>query len=212
LEDYASFIQGLLDAHQALQQEELLQLAAQLMEVAMSAFWDAEEGFFFMKAQQGEALIANKKEIFDNVIPAGNSIMARNLFRLGLIMGKNAWIEKAKEMMMAIMPLLQKEVQYLANWAYLLGEMSFPIIEVAVVGPEAEAYVTSLAGKAYTHVLFFAMKEPETSTLELFRGRKAIGGQTTVYVCVDRACQMPVHTIAEAAAMIDQLQEKHFGA
>ena len=198
LEDYAAFTRGLLDAYGVLQQEELLLKAAMLCEKALALFWDEKEGFFYMNEAGSGELIARKKELFDNVIPSGNSIMARNLYQLGMIMERPDWEEKAKSMMGAIMPLLQKEVQFLANWAFVLGEMSFPLVEVAIAGPDAPALAQSLMAKAPVQVLAFGTSKPEESTLGLFRDRKAIGGQPTWYVCVNKTCRLPVHSEEEA--------------
>jgi uncharacterized protein YyaL (SSP411 family) len=202
LEDYAACIQGLLDAYQVMQEEQLLAAAAQLCERAIALFWDDKEGFFYLNAAGSGELIARKKELFDNVIPSGNSIMAHNLFQLGLVMNRPEWQEKAQKMMGAIMPLLQQEVQFLANWAYVLGEMSFPVVEVAIVGPDAPALAGSILRKVPTRVLAFGTEDAQKSGLVLFQGRKALQGKTTWYVCVDKACQLPVQSEEEALALI----------
>ena len=202
LEDYAAFIRGLLDAYAVLQQETFLVVAAQLCEKAIQLFWDQKEGFFFLNEAGTGELIARKKELFDNVIPAGNSLMAHNLFHLGLIMGRSDWQEKAKNMVGAIMPLLQKEVQFLAHWAYVLGEMSFPMVEVAIAGPEASELASALIAKAPQQVMAFAARNPEESLLPVFQGRKAMEGKNTWYVCVDKACQLPVQSEEEALGLI----------
>jgi uncharacterized protein YyaL (SSP411 family) len=41
-----------------------------------------------------------------------------------------------------------------------------------------------------------------TSTLPLLRERPATNCQTTLYVCFNRTCQLPVHTVAEALAQL----------
>ena len=87
LEDYAFFVQGLLDLQEATFDSEYLKAAKELIDLTLLHFEDKEKGGFYLSANDGEKLLVRAKEIYDGAIPSGNSVMALNLLRLGKITG-----------------------------------------------------------------------------------------------------------------------------
>ena len=65
-------------------------------------FYDEEDGFFYFSASEAEKLIARKKELFDNVIPSSNSIMARNLLVLGQMTNRKNYTLIAERMLIGM--------------------------------------------------------------------------------------------------------------
>ncbi len=88
--DYAMFIQGLLDLHEAAGGKEWLDWAVQLQETHERSFFDEELGGYFMNVARPDLLV-RMKDSSDNVIPSGNSIAIRNGFRLARLTGKSAF-------------------------------------------------------------------------------------------------------------------------
>jgi len=158
-------------------------------------FYDEEEGFFFYTGADSQ-LIARKKEIFDNVIPSSNSAMARNLYRMSLLLEQPGYGEIAEKMMSGVMKLLVSEPVYLSNWAVLFTEMYQPTAEIAIIGENAREISKSFLSAFYPNRLILGTDE--NSDLPLLRERKAIDGKTTIYVCFDKTCKMPVHEVEEA--------------
>lgn len=205
LEDYALVIEALIAVWQISQQPAYLEEAAMLCNYTLEHFYDKEEGFFFYTDAKSEALIARKKEIFDNVIPASNSVMARNLLRLGALLDKPEWKALSEEMMRRMMRHLGTDVQYLGNWGRCYLEHSMPLAEVVIVGPEAALMTKKLLSRPLHNVLVMANETP--GELSLFEGKVAINGKTTLYVCFDKACQLPVHSASEAIDLIKKGQK-----
>jgi len=202
LEDYGPVIKGLTRLYEVTFDEAWLKQAEQLMEYVLAHFYDKEEGFFYYTDHSSEALIARKKELFDNVIPASNSIMATNLHFLGLLLDKPAYSELAREMMGKMLPLAMKEPEYLTHWASLFTYMAQPTAEVAISGPQALEMAQQLEQAA------FIPNKVVTGTttgseLPLLQGRAPQNGQTTIWVCYNKACQLPVHSVEEAVAQIE---------
>ncbi len=90
----------------------------------------------FFTDRNAEKLIARKKELFDNVIPASNSVMATNLHKLGLLLGKPLWSALSDKMLSQVKKLVLAEPQFLSNWASLFSYRTQPTAEIAIVGPE----------------------------------------------------------------------------
>ncbi len=190
LEDYACVVDGLVALYQVSFEERWLSLAESLTEYTMAHFLDTEEGFFFF-TDDASALIARKKELFDNVMPASNATMAHNLHKLGLLLDRPAYTAQAEKMLNQMMKLLTQEPAYLSHWASLATEMAHPAAEIAIVGPEVQAYRTSLQQHYYPFKVLTGTATQ--SDLPLLQQREAIQGKTTLYVCYNKTCQLPVH-------------------
>lgn len=205
LEDYAAVIQGFLALYQTSGNEQWLHDAVQLTEYVTENFADAEgELFFFVGKQQASELIARKKELFDNVIPASNSVMAHNLFVLSLFFPEREdWAQKAERMVRSVVPLLEKDIRFMANWATLFLQYVAPPVEVAVTGPDAESFARALHADAYFphKVVAFAA---QASDLPLLQGR-LIRGETAVFVCQNRTCKQPVKSVSAAFEQMSNL-------
>jgi uncharacterized protein len=188
-----------IDAFTALYQitfdEDWLTIARNLCEYTILHFSDAENGLFWFTSDEDPELIVRKQEISDNVIPASNSVMARNLFYLGHYYGKPEWIERSA----AMLRMMQREIiGYGAghsNWMLLQLHFCFPFREAAVAGFTA-AETQEAFSKMYFPNLILAGSSSE-SALPLLEGR-VIAGKRLVYVCENNACQLPADTLEAA--------------
>ena len=201
-EDYATVIAGYISLYQASFEAAWLYEAQKLVDYMMENFYDAEEGFFFFTDQHSEQLIARKKEIFDNVIPSSNSMMARNLYALGILLDRPDYSTIAQNMVGKIVNLLDKELHYLSNWASLYIDLPQPISEVAIIGEEALAFAREMQQHYFPNTFFVAQSEETENTLPLLQHRTAIDGKTTIYVCQNHACQLPVYSVEEAMQLL----------
>jgi uncharacterized protein len=200
LEDYALLIDAYTALYEATFIESWLQRARELTEYVLRNFHDPAEPHFFYTDATAETLIARKKELFDNVIPSSNSVMAHNLLRLGTLLDVAEWRERAAAMLAAAQDLAVKEPQHLAGWATLYLSLLAPLAEVAIVGPEAEAFRRELSRHLLPNAVLTGTAT--RSELPLLRGRGAVDGPTTIYVCYNHACQRPVQSVGEALAQI----------
>ncbi|MGA0558165.1 thioredoxin domain-containing protein [Larkinella sp. VNQ87] len=207
LEDYAAVIDAYLALYQATFNESYLQEADRLARYTLDQFWDEEDHLFFFTDQTAEALIARKKEVFDNVIPASNSIMAHNLYTLSLLLerpvdGSPAYTDLVNAMLGRVQPLLQQNADYLTHWAALYALRVQPTAEIALVGPETQAFRKEIDQRFYPNKVLAGTET--TSDLPLLENRSTLNGQTAIYVCYNRACQLPVTSVEEAFQNLEQ--------
>ncbi|QMU27193.1 thioredoxin domain-containing protein [Adhaeribacter radiodurans] len=203
LEDYALLIQAFIRLYEITFNENWLNEAHRLTKYTLSNFYDESENLFFYTDKEGEKLIARKKEISDNVIPASNSVMANNLHFLSLYFDKPKYAEISDAMLSQVKELLVKQPAHLANWATVYYAKLKPTAEIAILGSEAQSFRNSFAD-FYLPNAIFAGTETE-SNLPLLTDRLAIGEETTIYVCFNKTCQLPVHTITEALEQLDKI-------
>jgi len=162
--------------------------ATQICEDALDLFWNAQRGFFRFSAKNQPELAAETYEIQDNVIPASNSQMAINLFKLGRIQGKPEWEKTAEEMLQRIMPMMANYAPGHSNWA-MLAQYMVHFGETVFVGPDAQLKALDHLAKFTPQTFTAATETPNAHAL--FAGR-FVQGKLLRYDCVNHACDLPV--------------------
>ena len=201
LDDYAFLIQAYICVYQATLREKYVVQASEMIEHVITNFFDESDGFFFYTSKSSEALIARKKEIFDNVIPSSNAVMARNLNQLGLLFDRQEWQRMASAMVGSLSHLVKSEPGFMSHWAIAQIEIKKGFEEIVLVGQGIEA----LRSEIQSHFLPFSLVQGSENdgSLPLQKGKIAIGGKPTIYVCHNKTCQLPVHSVDEALGQIE---------
>lgn len=101
LDDYAFYVNALLDVFEVDSKTEYLERAIIYTDFMLMHFWDHNEGNLFLTSDDHEQLIVRTKNLYDLAIPSGNSIAASNLLRLYHIVQNNDYLEKAEKIIMA---------------------------------------------------------------------------------------------------------------
>ncbi|RAV99599.1 thioredoxin domain-containing protein [Pseudochryseolinea flava] len=204
LDDYAFVIRAYIDLYTVTFDAYYLKRAVYFMNYTITQFYDTKDGFFFYTAEVSPALIARKKEIFDNVIPSSNSVMAQNLHHLGILADRDDWKHIAETMSGSLAHLVVGEPNYMSHWGIVLMEVRNGMSEVAVVGKECADTAAQLNATYNPFMLTMGMEKE--SELPLLEGKIALDDKTTIYVCYNKSCRLPVHRISDA---LDQIISKH---
>ncbi|MBC2838804.1 thioredoxin domain-containing protein [Robiginitalea sp. SC105] len=195
LEDYAALAEGYIALYGATGDPAWMERAQDLCSYALAHFGDEENPVLYFTSALDPALIRRSLETADNVIPASNSIMAKNLYLLGGFFGRSEWKNRSRQMLRAVAPSMERYASQYANWMQLALWMGEPFYEVAVCGPEAGTLSAGLLEK-YLPQCLVAPSESE-SGLPLFKGRFD-PGQTRIYICREGSCRRPLEDAAEA--------------
>ena len=189
LDDYAHLAAAYLDVYEATFDEQWLTSAGRLMDYVSRHFSDADGRFFYYTSDLDQALITRKQEMADNVMASSNSVMAKNLFRLGHYYFDQELIERSRSMLKGVIPDLQEYGSYYYNWFSLLVMNHYPYYEVAIVGKNANEVAGKIRAKYLPNVIYLGGKSE--GSLELLTN-KLVKGRTFIYVCRDKACKLPV--------------------
>ncbi len=203
LEDYAAVIEGMAKLYQVSFDEHWLMLANTLTSITLSEFYDEKEGLFFYTSNKAEELIARKKEIFDNVIPSSNALMATNLKTLGHLLSHEEYTEAARDMVDRMNRVLMLAPQDLAQWATLYALHAYPTAEVVMVTNNL-AQVQALHQQYEPNKVIAGKKPQAKSGLALLKGREMINSATTYFVCYNKTCQLPVNNVEDVFAQMQQ--------
>jgi uncharacterized protein YyaL (SSP411 family) len=189
LEDYAAVAHGLLELHVATGELRWLEEANRTARLAVDLFADDEQGGFFMTAHDAEQLVARKKDLDDNPVPSGNSMLAHVLLRLSRIYGDDELERGAAGVLRLLHPNLARMPSAL-GWALCALDLYLsPPRELAIIGtPEDEVARAALAPFDPNAVIAFGPSE----NIPLLAGKTRVDGKPALYVCEHFACQAPV--------------------
>lgn len=195
LPDYASCIALFIRLTELTGKQSHYETAMTLMEYTNSHFWDENTNLYTFNSQVEETFITQQYETYDNVIPASNSIMANNLFKLGNIGGKTDWIKRSKNMLNKTIGNFPTQHSGLTNWGLLGMYFSKPFYEIVVIGEDAKKLKHEIE-KQYLPNAMICYSVNETD-IPIFKNRW-VKNKTLIYVCKNQTCKMPVETWAEA--------------
>lgn len=187
LEDYSWVIAAFISLHEVTLDEKWLHDAKKLADYSLEHFYDTKTGFFAFTSNLDKALITSHYETEDNVIPASNSVMGKNLFQLGLYF-ENSYYEKVTEQMLQhIFPSIGYPSAY-SNWLDLALNYSEQNKELALCGETALEYCNKINGLYLPNVILAGTEK--VSNLPFLKDR-FVAGQTLFYVCQNKTCQIP---------------------
>jgi uncharacterized protein len=195
LDDYAFTIEAFIALYQSTFDEKWLESAKKLTDYVILHFYDSESGMFYYTSDVDQKLIVRKMEISDNVMPASNSQMAKNLFVLGQYYYDSDYVARSRQMLNTVKENTIKGGTYYSNWDVLMSWFISPPYSVAILGDDFESKRKALNAQYYPNVFFSGgNKEGQLALLE----NKLIPGQTTIYVCQNNSCKYPVTDVNEA--------------
>jgi uncharacterized protein YyaL (SSP411 family) len=189
LEDYADVAHGLYELHVATGNLRWLEEANRLARLAVELFADEGRGGFYMTARDAEQLVARKKDLDDNPVPSGNSMLAFVLIRLARIYGDDE-LERQAAGVLRLLHANLSRIPSAFGWALCALDLYLsPPRELAIVGsPTDEIARTALAPFDPNAVVAFGPSED----VPLLAGKTRVDGNATLYVCERFACRAPV--------------------
>lgn len=200
LDDYSFLIQAFIALYEATFEEKWLYQAEQLCNYTIKHFFNGDNGMFYYTSNKDPELIARKMELSDNVIPSSNSSMAHNLYLLGTYLYKNEYLDMARQMISNILPNMSQQPIFYSNWAALMMQLNQPLYEVAIVGDQWRELQSEFDSYYLPNAIYLGGKSE--GTLELL-ANKLVEGQTTIYVCENKSCRLPVKETNKALKLMD---------
>ena len=204
LEDYASVIDAFLGLYEVTFNEKWLIHAQELTSYCIKNFKDADSGMFFFSSKKDDFIIRRTIEIADNVIPASNSILAKNLFRLSKFFPQENYDDIALQMLKNVQENFEKNASNYANWMQLALMMNKAFYEVAIVGKTYHKKAVKLQKEYLPNIVIAAAEK--TSTIEILQNR-FVENSTLFYVCQHGTCKLPVTEIEEVLPLLRLTQE-----
>jgi uncharacterized protein YyaL (SSP411 family) len=209
LEDYAFFIDGLLTLFETSGELEWIQAARDLTNTMIEEFWDDQDGGFFYTGRSHEELIVRSKDFFDNATPAGNSVAAEVLLRIGLLTDNSDYQRRAATILRLMAAPMRR---YPSGFGRLLCALDFYLgtpKEIAIIGKAGADETRLLLDEVWYRYLpnkvvaqASSADEKATEIIPLLRDRRLVDNRATAYVCEHFTCKKPVTTPEELASQL----------
>ena len=200
LEDYSAVISGFIALHEITLDDKWLKYSKKITDYVYNHFYNEKTKMFYFTSDLDEKLLSRTVNFRDNVIPSSNSMMANNLFLLSHYFDNEYYLQTAKSMLNNISPEFDLYPDGFSNWLDLMLKLSDSFYEVALVGENALIKASEINKNFKPNKLIIGSLTE--SDLPLLKNRY-VNGDTFIYVCVKKACRLPVKTSEEALGFID---------
>ncbi len=201
LEDYSYFGVALLDVFEINPELKYLERAQEIANYLVEHFWDSKTNSFYMTADDHEKLIIRPKSNYDLSLPSGNSVAANLLLRLFHLTQEKKFLEISTKIM-------ENQAQMAAENPFGFGHLLNTVFmyiqkprEITVLNSQNKEIVDSLTNEFMPESILVTVQNEnqlnKISKLPFFEGKQFQNDKTTVFVCKDFTCSLPLETISE---------------
>ncbi len=198
LDDHAFLLDALIESLQCRWNARDLAWAITLADVLLERFEDREHGGFFFTAHDHEALPQRPKPWIDEAVPSGNGTAARDLLRLGHLLGETRYLDAAERTLRAAYSTMQQMSQACASLLRALNDFLQPrthvVIRFSGASEEAvwrAAIADALARPDARRVDAYFIAEGVADLPTTIAAQKVVGGGVA-YVCRGTSCLPPI--------------------
>jgi hypothetical protein len=211
LDDYAFFIQALLDLYSAGFDNHWLELAVELTKKQITLFSESEQGAFFDSPATAQHVLVRMRNDYDGAEPAGNSITAMNLLRLAQITGNKDWRNRAEGILTFFASGLMSHPFGRPAMAAAYDLSRQKPRQIIIAGSQGAADTEELlkminASYLPTALVLLADNGPGQNFLArnmpFIEYMTAVDGKATAYVCENFTCKKPVNSPEELSALL----------
>jgi len=211
LDDYAFFIQALLDLYESGFELRDLELAVRLAGKQAELFEDAENGAFYSTGAGDPTLVMRMKEDYDGAEPSANSIAALNLLRLAQVTGRRDFQESANRTLGAFASRIAAAPvgvpQMLVAYEFSISKPKQIVLVGERDAPDTRRFVQALHARFAPNRVVLLVDGDESRKalagyLPVVADMTALDGKATAYVCEDYTCKLPTTDVEEFGQLI----------
>jgi uncharacterized protein YyaL (SSP411 family) len=218
LNDYAFYVCGLLDLYESDFDIHWLQLASELQHQQDAELWDEKSGGYFQTAAADPTALMRLKDDADDAEPAGNSVAALNLLRLGQISDDKDLRDRAGKTLEAFSADLTRgpnaSPQMLVAYDFELNKPTQIVLAGRAGTPATAAMLTEINGRYLPNKVVLLADGAEGQAylnhrLPFLKDVGMIGGYPAAYVCENYACRLPVTEVLKLKELLDAMAGPH---
>ena len=189
LDDYGGLVNGLVDLYESTFDRGWLDHGVAFAEIVVKDFWDETGDGFFYTGSGHETLIVRSKNPYDNATPSGNSLCCMGLLRLGTLMRRPDFVEKAERTLRRFQPYLRSTPNGFGQMICAADYVLSGGVEMSVVGGAAASEMVETIYRAWVPNRILAGGDLEGVPMTLDFPPSA---DPAVYVCRNQTCSAPV--------------------
>ncbi len=201
LDDYAFFLDALIECLQANYRVCDLAFAEDLAEALLEDFESSDGGFYFT-GHSHEQLIHRPKQAYDNATPNGNGIAAVALQRLGHILGETRYLQAAERTLKAFDSSMANNPAACASLCHALNEFLTPPTMAIVRGEvkQMAAWRQVIHQHYYPHHLFFYLDESATDLPQTLQ--RNFTNNVNAWVCKGVVCSPSINDLQQLLTVL----------
>src|SRR5437879_1054443 len=197
LDDYAFLAAALIDAFEATAKPAYLDKARELTAVLIEQFWDPQTGGCFFTGRDHEQILQRMKTGEDSAIPSGNAVATMNFLRLFFYTGEQPYLDKAEQALRLFRTHMDQNPFGMASTLCALDFYLSRPKEIVLVGKQDTPALRDLLAKIASRyvpnkTLVLADGAGSGYVPAAAKGKTAIDGKPTAYVCHNFTCSQPV--------------------
>jgi uncharacterized protein YyaL (SSP411 family) len=200
--DFAAMIRAALALYEATGTPRYLDQALTWQRALDRDYANAESGTYYLTAADAEGLVIRPASTADEATPNHNAVAAQNLIRLALLVGDDAWREKADRLIAAVAPHAVENL-YMHMALMNAVDLRLRAAEIVVTGEGAAAAALLGAARALPPLDRIVLQARSAEALpDAHPARTQIAasdGAARAFVCIGETCSLPV---AEEAALL----------
>lgn len=201
LDDYAYYIQALIQLQEITGNQDWLLKARDYVLYVAEYFSDEEGALFYYTGKQQKDIIIRKTEVYDGATPSANAVMAHNLFYLSVVFDLPEWKERAQKMLAFMYIAIEKYPGSFAYWAGIYHLQASGIFEIVVTGKDTETLLRAILQEYIPNKILQSAVTIASDSLPLLKN-KPVEGNAHIYVCRDYSCLPPVFSLADLKKII----------
>jgi len=201
LDDYAYMANASVDMFENTSQPKYLSFATNLANYLITHFWDNSTNGFFFTSDDHEKLIMRPKNNYDLSMPSGNSVAAYVLLKLYHITQNKQFLEIAKKIIESQAISAAENpfaFGYLLNALYLYYQKP---TEITIINDNNFELVSHLRKKFLPESIMVLVENQSNlealSKHPFFSGKEFQNDKTTVFVCKNFSCSLPLSDLSE---------------
>ncbi|KAF5073602.1 thioredoxin domain-containing protein [Methanobacterium aggregans] len=220
LDDYAFVVWGLLELYEALFKPKYLKKAVDLTQTLLKYFWDEGYGGFYFTASDSEQVLLREKKTYDGALPSGNSVQYLNLLKIAKITENQEFELKTREMEQAFSVNVKKAPTAHTQFIEALDFRVGPSYTLVLAGnPFSEDTIRILKNlRKYFIPNKVLILNPIIESQAEIRYRDILGikdvtesveikgmidGGATLYLCSDKSCNAPTHSLEDVLKLME---------
>ncbi len=209
LEDYAFFIQALVDIYESCFDEGYLEKAIELVNLMLKYFYDDLDGGFFDTSDKDKSILVRTKEDYDSAEPTGNSIAIMNLLRLSQFTENKDFYDKAEKSLDLFSGKMTAQPYAMPQMLCALDFSLTKPKQIIIAGKRNDKFAQDMIHEVHAHyipnkILIFAEAGKQSKLIPYLSSIIKPTDKTLAYVCENYTCKLPVSDLGEFRNLLEE--------
>lgn len=206
-DDYAFFIQGLIDLYEATGAIGYLETAQALQETQDRLFYDTKNGGYYSTERDAPNLILRVKDDYDGAEPSANSVSILNLLRLSELLQHESYRLQANKSLTAFTTQLARIPNAIPQMLVALDLALAKPAQVILLGKNSQTLLETLHRTFQPHLGILHIQDDSQKewlgTLHpILQNLPQPDDTAAAYLCRDLACHAPATTPEALAELL----------